>query len=89
VQYDPHDSKLLKWLTSFDDEEQYIVRCALLRLFKNFLADGPFKRDTEALRLKLKPDVYKLAQLWRASDERAEEIKRDPKAAKSLTAPKT
>jgi hypothetical protein len=77
VRYDSRDSEFLKWLTSFADEEQYVVRCALMRLFKSFLADDKFKRDTEALRLKLKPDVHKLAELWREADQRAEEMKRD------------
>jgi hypothetical protein len=79
VRYDPRDSELLKWLASLANEEQYVARCALMRLFKSFLADTQFKRDTEALRLKLKPDVYKLADLWRQADQRAEEMKRDLK----------
>ena len=74
MRYDPRDEELTAWLATLSPEEQYITRCALLRLFGSFQKDGDFKADTEATRFKIKPDGGDVAHLLKAAREQAERI---------------
>jgi hypothetical protein len=43
MHYDPRDPDLLKWLAVLPLEQQYVYRCALLRLFESFRTNYQFK----------------------------------------------
>ena len=76
MHYHSRDRALLAWLASLTPEEEYVTRCALLRLFKSFQNDWDFKAATETLRSKIKPDDAELSRLWKRSRERAEVIEK-------------
>jgi hypothetical protein len=75
MHYDPRDPDLLKWLAALPLEQQYIYRCALLRLFESFRTDYDLKARTEIIRRQLAPDEAELAKHWRQADAKAEEIR--------------
>jgi len=76
MNYDPRDADLLAWLKSLSSRQQYVSRCALLKLFESFRASDQFKRETETLREQLALDEKGLARLRKQADARAGEIRR-------------
>jgi hypothetical protein len=76
MNYDPRDADLLAWLKSLSSRQQYVSRCALLKLFESFRASDQFKRETETLREQLALDEKGLARLRKQADARAREIRR-------------
>ena len=50
MNYDPRAPDLRAWLKSLSSRQQYVSRCALLKLFESFRASNQFKRETETLR---------------------------------------
>ena len=74
MRYHSRDADFLAWLASLTPEEQYVTRCAFLRVFKSFQKDWDFKADTETLRALLNPDQRQLQELWKRARERAEII---------------
>ena len=69
------DPELLRWLTALGPRDEYVYRCALLRLLPDFRADYEFKSATEALRVKLRLGETKPAAIWRGADRAAATIK--------------
>jgi hypothetical protein len=74
MQYHSRDPALLAWLATFTPAEEYVTRCALLRLFRSFQNDWEFKAATETLRSRINPSEAELSQLWKLARERAEMI---------------
>jgi hypothetical protein len=86
MRYDPRDQELRAWLATLSPEDQYITRCALLRLFRSFQKDGDFKADTEAMRFQVKPGGRDL----KAAREKAERIEQTlRKQAEQASLPET